>query len=74
MTRVAQGELVLWRIPLGRMKATDSMLVDIAHLANMYPVRHLVLDVLKKNAWTMDFHTIDNQKDNLYLMSISYSG
>ena len=41
------------------MKVTDSVLRDVAHLTNLYPIQSYRLDVLKGKAQTGEFCMMD---------------
>ena len=46
------------------MEKTDSVLTEVAHLMNYFPIRYYRLDILKANLWTWKLHTIDPYLDN----------
>ena len=72
MIKGAQGGFSLRDIPLEKMELTDSKLADVAYLTNLYPAQHYRLDALEADAWTVEFHTMDQQIDKFHMMTICF--
>ena len=56
------------------MEVADTMLVDVAYLANLYLVWGYRFDILKANAQAGEFHTMDQQLDKHNLTAICLGG
>ena len=74
VTRGAKVELGLLDIPPEKMDITDSVLADVSHLANLYPIGSFGLDILKANVRTGEFHAMYQYLDKHHLMTICPSG